>query len=90
MHKVYAGHALSTTNVPGPDYPIMVAGKPVSACRFAFGHIHSLVSMFSYNGYVYITMDADDEVIPNIHLKALVDLGNEFEVEIPQSLKDCS
>jgi len=41
-------------------------------------------------------MDADDEVIPNVNLlpkfysKALVDLGNEFKVEIPQSLKDCS
>ena len=45
---IWFRHALSTNNVPGPDYPILVAGQPVSAFMFAFGHIHSLVFMFSY------------------------------------------
>ena len=82
--------------VPGPDHPILVAGKPVSALRFALlGHIHSVVGILSYNGQVNATLTADDEAIPDVHLlpkfytKALVDLGNEFNVEIPQSLKDC-
>ena len=96
VQKIFAGQALSCSNVPGPDHPILVAGKPVSALRFALlGHIHSVVGILSYNGQVNITLTADDEAIPDVHLlpkfytKALVDLGNEFNVEIPQSLKDC-
>ena len=50
--------------------------------------------MFSYNGTVTITMLADDEATSDIHLlpkyftKALIDLGEEFNVEIPQSLRN--
>lgn len=91
----FSGHTINSTSVPGPDHPISILGSPVSACRFAARNIIPVVSILSYNGGVYITLHADDTAIPGIdmlpkfYIKALVDLGKEFEVEIPQTLIDC-
>ncbi len=92
--NVYARQSLTTSNVPGPNCQFSIAGKPVSSCRFFVVNLHSVISMFSYNGTVTITMLADDEATSDIHLlpkyftKALIDLGEEFNVEIPQSLRN--
>ena len=96
VHKIYARHSLTCTNVPGPAKQILVAGKPVSTCRFAIGHIHPVFSMLSYNGQINITLVADDEAIPDVHvlqifyMRALVALGNEFKVGIPACLEAAS
>lgn len=93
---VYKAHSLTCTNVPGPQKQVMVLGKPVSNCRFSIGHLHSVLSMLSYNGKINVTLVADDDAITDVHLfpiffhRALVKLGEAFEVEIPQEIKNAS
>ena len=52
--------------------------------------------MLSYDGKINVTLVADDDAITDVHLfpiffhRALVKLGEAFEVEIPQQIKDAS
>ena len=78
--------------MPGPNHPVFIANKAVSACRFSVRGIHPVIAYLSFNGQVYITLNADDEAIPDSHLwprfyiDAMKKLGQEFDVEIPSSL----
>ena len=92
IHSTYAKFSLGSTCVPGPSHPILVAGKPVSACRFSAIQVAPLLSILTYNGQVYATLTLDEKAMPGIdefpsfYTKALVKLGEEFQVEIPQAL----
>ena len=96
VHDVFGGLSFSSSNVPGPAHAISFANKTVSACRFLVCNIHPFISICSYNGYVNIALTADDEATPGVHLlpkfytRALVELGEEFGVEIPPSLRAAS
>ena len=87
---VYKAHSLTCTNVPGPQNQVMIMGKCVKNCRFSIGHLHSVLSMLSYDGKINVTLVADDDAIADVHLfpvlfhRALVKLGEAFDVEIPQ------
>ena len=86
--------SLCSTCVPGPSHPILVAGKPVSACRFTLHSVMPVFGFLSYDDQVYATLNVDDEAIPGIKefphffTKALIGLGNEFDIDVPSSLKE--
>ncbi len=48
----------------------------------------------SYDDQVYTTLNVDDEAIPgikefpNFFTKALIGLGNEFDIDVPPSMKE--
>ncbi len=55
------------TNVPGPQHPIFLAGKEVQTILFwvpQSGRTGMGVSIFSYNGHVYIGLATDAGLIP--------------------------
>ncbi len=92
IHSTFAKYSFTSSCVPGPSHPILVAGKPVSACRFSVSNVAPLLSILTYNGQVYTTFTLDEKVMPGVdefpsfYTKALVKLGKEFQVEIPQIL----
>ena len=51
-----------------------------------------VVGFLSYDDEVYATLNVDDEAIPgikefpNFFTKALIGLGNEFDIDVPPSL----
>ena len=93
--QIFSKHTVVITNVPGPEKQVFIANKPVSTCRFTANSLFSVISILSYNGQITITLNIDDHAIPNAHLlpkfflNALVDLGKEFNVDIPHTLQNC-
>ena len=93
VHDVFGGLSFSSSNVPGPAHAITFASRAVTAVRCAVCNIHPFVAIFSYDGHVNITLTADDEATPGVHLlpgfytRALVELGEEFGVETPPGLR---
>jgi len=93
--QIFSKHTVVITNVPGPEKQVFIANKPVSTCRFTANSLYSVISILSYNGQITITLNIDDHAIPNAHLlpkfflNALVDLGKEFNVDIPHTLQNC-
>jgi len=93
--SIFAQNTHTGTFVPnaGPEKRIIVLGKPVTTCRFSVGHIHSVLSILSFNGMLNITLCADDEAIPGVqyfavfYMKALVAIAEEYNVAIPESVK---
>jgi hypothetical protein len=83
---------MTSTNVPGPQEQVVLAGEAAKSCRFFVNHLHPLLSMLSYNGYVNATLAIDDMAIPDAHLlpsyfmKALSLLGNELNVDVPMEV----
>ena len=76
----------------GPNRPVFIANKAVSACRFSVRGIHPVIAYLSFNGQVCITLNTDDEAVsdshlwPRFYIDAMKKLGQEFDVEIPSSL----
>lgn len=89
-HKTHTGTFVVNA---GPEKRVIVLGKPVTTCRFSVGHIHSVLSILSYNGMLNITLCADDEAIPGVqyfavfYMRALVAIAEEYNVAIPESVK---
>jgi hypothetical protein len=89
----YSRHSLTCTNVPGPQEKVFISGHPAKAAMFCIDHLHPLVSMFSYDGHIYITMSADDLSIPDVDLmipplfmNALGLLGQSLKVAVPEGI----
>lgn len=83
---------MTSTNVPGPQDQVILAGEAVKSCSFFVNHIHPVLSMLSYNGHINATLAIDDTAIPDARLlpsyvmKALSLLGNELNVDVPSTV----
>jgi hypothetical protein len=87
--RLTSRHSLAFSSIPGPEQQVFLAGKPVSACRFAvLGHLQPIFTILTYDGVITITLVVDTEEIPGVHLlpslftKSLTALADEFGVEI--------
>lgn len=80
---------MTSTNVPGPQDQVVLAGEAVKSCSFFVNHLHPVLSMLSYNKNINTTLAIDDAAIPDAHLlpsyfmKALSLLGNELNADVP-------
>ena len=92
VFRVYSKISLTCTNVPGPQETVVVAGCQVKSCIFFVNHLHPVFSMLSYNGQIHAALAVDDTAIHNVHLlpsffmRALVLLGNEMKIDVPESI----
>ena len=60
--------SLIITNVPGPQYPLYLAGMPVKLAMAwvpQSGRIAVGVSIFSYNGEVWVGIATDQSLVPD-------------------------
>ena len=88
VFRLTSRHSLAFSSIPGPEQQVYLAGKPVSTCRFTVvGHLQPIFTILSYDGVITITLVADTEKIPGVHLipslftKSLTALADEFGVE---------
>jgi WS/DGAT/MGAT family acyltransferase len=61
---------LVVTNVPGPQFPVYIAGTRMAACYPLvplFANQALGVALFSYNGRLYWGFNADWDAVPDLH-----------------------
>lgn len=76
--------SVSFSNVPGPQFPLHLCGREISALHFTVppnGNIGFLVSVVSYNGRVSVAVSTDTRVCSAEEAQRLVD------VLVPQELR---
>lgn len=87
---------MSFTSVPGPNEKVTFAGKVLKSLYFYANIIHPVLSMISYDGNMHTTLLVHNNAIPDAHLlpscftKALISLGNEFKIDVPNSVLQSS
>ena len=92
VHKVYSKMSLTVTNVPGPSEKVSIADQPIESLMFHVNHIHPVLSMISYDGNIQTTLCISRSALDDGHLlagcfvKALVTIGNELKIEVPNSI----
>ena len=62
-----------TTNVPGPQFPLSLAGRQMLACLPFVPIFHGMrvgVAIVSYNGRIAFGVTGDYDTVPDIHTLA--------------------
>lgn len=96
VYDIHSKRSTTFSNVPGPAETIMLAEQPVKSIMFFTNHLHPVVSCFTYNGSIHITLVLDDgaianaDVLPMCFMKSLVLFAKEFNVEVPDSIMQAS
>ena len=94
VFDTFSRHSLVLTNVPGPSDKVLFAGKKVQSVQLFFDNLLTQVDLMSYAGKVYgnIIFDADQlpnsEVFGVLYVKALVELAERLNVDVPSEFEN--
>ena len=94
VFDTFSRHSLVLTNVPGPAEPCRFAGARVKSVQLFFDNLLTQVDLLSYSGKIYgnIIYDAnelpDAAVFGKLYLEGLIELAEEFSVELPPELRE--
>jgi len=93
---IFSRHSVVFSNVPGPTKPCLVAGQVVKGVQMLFPNLIPQTGFLSYAGTIYGNLVLDTEAlphtdrIPKYFAKALVDMANEFEIDVPASIMEAA
>jgi len=91
-YDTFKRHSMVFSNVPGPTFPVYVAGQRVTGIQMIFPNLIAQVGIISYDGQVGFNMVLDDNVVKNpdllrqAYVQELRDLAQAAGVEFPEAI----
>jgi hypothetical protein len=92
LFDIMSRHSLVFSNVPGPDRPVVIAGKVVTGVQMLYANLIPQIGFLSYAGRVFGNIMLDPDAIPEssslrvFYARALVALSSRLNVPTPQDL----
>mmetsp|Transcript_16766 Transcript_16766/g.16857 ORF Transcript_16766/g.16857 Transcript_16766/m.16857 type:complete len:486 (+) Transcript_16766:49-1506(+) len=81
-------HSMVFSNIPGPQKPVVFAGKLLKGLQIIFYNLVNQCIIMSYNGGVYMTMVVDGDIVkdaerlPELFLQEMKDLATELNISV--------
>ena len=90
---IFQRHSVVFSNVPGPDRPCRFGGEVVVETQMFFNNLIPQVGILSYNGTVYMNMNADTTAIPGSEdisayfAQEIAGMAGRLNVEVPEGIR---
>jgi len=89
---IFKRHSMVFSNVPGPSFPVFLAGERVTGIQMLFPNLIAQVGILSYDGQVAFNMILDDDVVTkpgmlrDCYVEELRDLAEAADLHFPESI----
>jgi hypothetical protein len=92
LFDIMTRHSLVFSNVPGPDRPVVIAGRVVTGVQMLYANLIPQIGFLSYAGNVFgnIMLDPDaileSSSLRGFYVRALAALASRLNVPVPHDL----